>query len=61
MRTLVSPTFIRATENMVDVIFSIMDGDQLQKNTKVKERLRESLKLLNFTPDSTKAWFLRIY
>jgi hypothetical protein len=33
---------------------SIMDGDHMAKTTKVKERMRESLKLLSFTPDSTK-------
>jgi len=32
----------------------------MAKTTKVKERLRESLKLLNFTPDSTKERLLLI-
>lgn len=39
---------------VVEKVFSIMDGDHMTKTTKVKERMRESLKLLNFTPDSTK-------
>ena len=44
----------------VNLVFSIMDGDHMAKTTKVKERLRESLKLLNFTPDSTKERLLLI-
>ena len=45
----------------VNLVFSIMDGDHMAKTTKVKERLRESLKLLNFTPDSTKERLLLIF